>query len=425
MYDIVFIHIPYGRSISAIQEKRFYQVYWRRFKQIMPVQNAGMLDIYSVLEPPLWVAHLGAVLEQEGYEIAVIDLQTLRFREESYSEDSIKAELLRHPTNIIALSSFTINLSEALEVAKIFKQLNPDGRVIMGGPHATAEDIGCVMTGLIDIVVRGEGEEVLPLVTDALLAGKSLRSVPGLTYLDGEVPLRTSPAKGILNLDGLPMPAFHVLDKLYGEKAPFGRLYTSRGCPFKCSFCASGKRDYRQKSVERIIAELRLMRRTFGFDAYFIGDDTFIFNPATEAIVKALGEEGIIWMCQTRADQANEELFRSMARANCKLVCLGAESQDDNLLRKINKGIGINQVRDACIAAKRQGLHVLTYWMVGIPDESRETAFATQEYVQDLISSRITDLVEYSICVPYPGTDLYRDPDHYQIRLASEISKLG
>lgn len=123
------------------------------------------------------------------------------------------------------------------------------------------------------------------------------------------------------------------------------------------------------------------------------------------------------WISQTRTDLVTNKMLIDMKENNCKLIKFGAESANQNLLDGIKKGISVESIKRSCEMAKNAGLSVLLYWMVGLPGESKETAEQTKLYAEHLFNDGLIDLVEYYITTPYPGTDLYANPDRYKIKI--------
>jgi radical SAM superfamily enzyme YgiQ (UPF0313 family) len=204
----------------------------------------------------------------------------------------------------------------------------------------------------------------------------------------------------------------------------FARIYTSLGCPYGCSFCADTlwiKMRPFYKDVGVVVDEIRMLRDKYGTEIFLFGDEVFTLNVKfAEAVCDAIKSEGIRWFCQTRANLLTGDrarILRKMADAGCCMVQIGAESADEAVLAQLEKRVTFETVQNACRSAKDAGLNVLTYWMVGGPGESVATARKTMSSIVSLFDDGLTDLADYYICVPYPGTDLYADPVKYDIEI--------
>ncbi len=130
-----------------------------------------------------------------------------------------------------------------------------------------------------------------------------------------------------------------------------------------------------------------------------------------------MNASGLQWICQTRVDCITASLIKKMANGNCRMIKFGAESSNQFIINNIRKGIRVDQISESCRMVKDANLNSFTYWLVGLPGETEETANNTISYIENLFNNKLCDLLEWFICVPYPGTDLYENPDKYKIKI--------
>ena len=260
--------------------------------------------------PLLGPIYLGTILKNEGHDVTVYN-ENIKDIDYSRLKDS----------DVLGISMITSTAPRGYEIAEKFRQLNPRGRVIVGGSHATFLPEEAAQYA--DHVVTGEGESVIcDLVRDG-----------------GDKIISGSPVE---NLDDLPFPDFSIVDgvDISKKRMPITPVSTSRGCPFNCTFCsvtAMFGRKYRHRSTESVIEEISQIKHR----RIFFYDDNFDANKArTRDLLEKMIESKNTpkWIAQVRADVAkDEELVALMARANCSQLCIGFESLNPEVLKKYNK----------------------------------------------------------------------------------------
>jgi anaerobic magnesium-protoporphyrin IX monomethyl ester cyclase len=360
--------------------------------------------------PPLGIAYLAAVLERDGHQVGVFDFG---LDPDVPLEEDVKRVCAFAP-QLVGITAMTSVYHSTLETAIMLKASL--GRpIVIGGPHATMyPERVLAESPVIDYVVRGEGEETLLSLVHALDAGsRDLSAIEGLSYrLRGEIV--SNPDRALIkDLDALPFPARHLFElQRYGLCTPDGQpmvtILSSRGCPYNCSYCFKGivGRTYRQRSPESIIAEIRQLIAQYGVrDFYFIDDLFTIDLKRLNAITDQLIAEKIDvrWQCLGRVDRVNAEILRKMYAAGCRRIHYGIESGNQQVLECINKGIELNQVRQAVRWAKEAGIQVKGYFMLGLPRDTE----ATMQQTVDLAVELDLDEAMFSLTTPFPGTRLW------------------
>jgi anaerobic magnesium-protoporphyrin IX monomethyl ester cyclase len=359
--------------------------------------------------PPLGLACVAGALRAAGHEPRILDAAVApswRAR--------LDAELLGWRPHVVGLTASSAAFDAALEVATLVRQALPRAPVILGGVHATLFPGEVLREPALDYAVHGEGELTVVELAGALARGESPRGVAGIALRDAGGPRVNPPRAPVADLDSLPRPAYDLLP-MSEYATPFsaaGRvtsLVTSRGCPYRCSFCDAWVvmgRKYRAHSAERVVEEIAWLARDFGVRELLFKDSEFTLDRARGERFCELMREGprVSWTCSARVDAVDEPLLRRMAAAGCRVVQLGVESADPDVLRALRKGIRLDRVRSAFAAARAAGIQTVANLMVGTPGETWDSIEATRRLVAEIRP----DHLNVQVFVPYPGTELHR-----------------
>jgi radical SAM superfamily enzyme YgiQ (UPF0313 family) len=323
----------------------------------------------------------------------------------------------REKPHVVGISACaTPSIYDVYRIARIVKGIDPGIPVVVGGGHATFTAKKTLEEcPHIDVVVRGEGEETFKELCNAIGEGRSLGDMAGVSYRAGDGVKENPDREPIRDLDGIPYPAYHLLPMhLYRMgRRPFASIITSRGCPYRCIFCSSsqlfGKR-WRARSPENVIGELKLLRDRYRVSEIEFLDDIFTLDPRrVKRICDLMVEEGldITWTCSSRVDTISRfpEMAEYLRGAGCHTVYIGIESGSQRILDLVNKGITLRQVEKAVEVLRRAKLRVLGSFILGVPGEGREDLERTVWFSKTLN----LDLVQFTICTPYPGTPLYEE----------------
>lgn len=359
--------------------------------------------------PPMGLSLIAAVLERKGHQVTVVDANALKLRAEEVAPYITNAD-------VIGLTAMTPTINAAISIARHLKQNNSHSMIILGGAHASLLPEETLTTApQIDIAVRGEGEETITELLQALEDKQPLDSIPGINYRrNGEI-ISTAARSTNVDLDSLPFLAHHLLPwkrykpyPPYGRALPFTTLITSRGCPYDCSFCSKPifGNKFRGQSPERVVDEVAYYKEKFGIKEVAFHDDIFTLNKRrAHAIADEMMKRGIkiYWTCETRVNLVDKELLRHMKQAGCYAIAYGIESASPEILDTLSKGITLEQVEEAVRLTREEGLLTIGYFMIGSPGESPETIVKTIEFAKRL---RL-DFAQFGITIPFPGTKLY------------------
>lgn len=312
---------------------------------------------------------------------------------------------------IIALGVPSVKFPISLEIVNFVKKNHHNVRVIFGGPHPTILPEETVKSVGVDFVVRGEGEETIKELVEAIEKGrKSFDDIKGVSFMKGGKVKHNKDRPGIANLDDLPFPDWDLLyehEKLH--RSYFGTIIGSRGCPYQCIFCASKRiwgLNVRYRSPENIIQEIKDRTEKYGVNLFNFNDDSFtIRKDYVMRFCDMLIKEGIKieWKCDTRVNLIDYELLKKMKEAGCIKISLGIECGNDKMLKYVKKGITTGQVEKAFNIARKLGIETMAYFMMGFPDETRKDIKDSIELMKKINPSHSC----WSIATPYPGTELY------------------
>jgi anaerobic magnesium-protoporphyrin IX monomethyl ester cyclase len=358
------------------------------------------------LFPPIGLAYLAAVLEQNGYEIRIMDCPVCQM-----DHEKLKADLAAFEPDLVGISSMTPTIESALKSARVAKEACPDAKVVMGGSHVTFMDKETLAEEpATDIVVRGEGEETLLELVKQMPDLPKLEDIKGITFRKGDQIVQTPNRPYIQNLDALPRPAYKYIPvekyRILGRKLL--PIMSSRGCPFQCSFCAASQMfgaRFRARNPNNVLDELEWLRDEYGAEGISFQDDTLTFD--RKRILEIC--DGIIerkihlpWGCGTRADTVTKEILAKMQKAECDEVCFGVESGCQRIRDALKKRVSTEQIENAIKWAKEAGIFVTVSVILGYPGETKETLQQTLDFVRKVEP----DDVWLCHATPYPGTEL-------------------
>ena len=382
---------------------------------LIALPNPTMSD--QKIAPPLGLLYIAAYLKKFGYNN--IEILNLPCEIENTDIAGCLNFLKDVEADIFGISIATTQLTYAEKICNYLKERNPQALVIIGGVHPTTLPEETLKITNADIAVIAEGEETFL----EIVRGKSPEEIKGIAYKkDGEI-INNGRRDYIKNLDVLPYPARELIDfskytrTLGGE--PCTNLITARGCPFNCVFCDQDiwQRKVRYFSTEYVLGEVDDIKKKTGIDKLLFLDDTLTLNRERIIdIAKGLKKRSVEWRGWTRADTVDLELLKIMKEGGCQSLCIGAESGSDKILKNIKKGVTTEQNLQAVKWVKESEMMVRVSLIVGSPGETEETIEETKKF---MVSAHPDDWI-VSTFVPVVGSDAWRNPDRYGIKITAK-----
>jgi radical SAM superfamily enzyme YgiQ (UPF0313 family) len=368
---------------------------------------SDIIEKETSLYQPLSLQYLSSACKAKGCNVLIVDCQA----EKLSCAQAIKKIALCNP-QVIGVTCSTFTLIDTLELLNGLKAQNSNLPIIVGGPHATIFPKEMLSFSCVDVVVQGEGEEVLPEVIGRLVNNESLNGLNGVSYKENDKLILKSENAIITNLDSLALPdrtlPFNNYFTSMSRTGKVAIMMTSRGCPYQCIYCdrpAMGKK-FRSRSAENVISEIEdCLQRGICEIAFF--DDTFTIDRGRvvtlcELIIKKHLQFN--WSARTRVDAVDLELLRLMKKAGCYRVSYGIESGNADTIAILRKGISLQQVRDAIESTKKAGIEILADFIIGSPGEDRKAILRTVNFAVALN----VDYAQFTIMSLYPGTEIYR-----------------
>jgi radical SAM superfamily enzyme YgiQ (UPF0313 family) len=360
--------------------------------------------------PPLGIGYIAAILLKAGHEVKLIDAPA-----KGYSCEDVAREAMAWGAEAAGISAMTASADSAYAQAAAIRAVS-GMPLIMGGPHCISFPEKVLQEcPAADVSVFGEGETVMAALCGWLEKKVPLSSVEGICFRTPEGIKTTRPGAYIADLDTLPSPAWHLYDfSLYrslpgqNKAFPVTALVTSRGCPYRCTFCfqAGNKAfKYRRHSPQRMVQEIENLYNNFGIREVMFWDDTFAMNMDwIETFCSGLkAKVRIPWSCYGRVNTVSEKMLKAMAEAGCWSIFFGYETGSQELLDLIQKGTTIEQCETATRWAKEAGLQIRASFMLALPGETPEKARKTIDFAIKLDP----DYVQFLPTYPEYGTILY------------------
>src|SRR5215468_7146571 len=383
---------------------------------LLLVNPGGRKQIYQELameltavEPPLWVRLIGGYAEDRGYKIAVIDAEAEGIGPEAVAE-LVKAWVPRLTALVVfghQPSASTQQMVAAGELARAIQAAAPDSKTIMIGGHVAALPERTLREEAMDFACNGEG----PVTVDQLLnALKSeacdLSGVEGLVWRDGDA-IRANPSPPLIkdldkDLHGnvwhlLPMHKYRAHNwqcfEDLSKRQPYASIYTTLGCPYKCTFCCInapfGTNRYRMRNPENVVQEIEHLYQTYGVKTFKIIDEMFVLNDShVEGICERLAAKSyaheLNFWAYARVDTVKPDRLHLLRKAGIRWLALGIESGSEHVRDGAEKSLDQQDILDIVKAIQRNGINVIANYIFGLPDDTLDTMQQTLDMAKDL-----------------------------------------
>lgn len=371
---------------------------------------------------PMGIMYIAAYLESRGHACHLVNqselARTATAGDSLPLEERVMGVLERLQLDLLGISCAVNELNHVLGFARRLKARFPSLRIMAGGPMPTSMPDLFLRSGVIDFVVRREGEQIVENLVRCLEQGGDPGEVKGLSFRRENTIVHNPDHPLIENLDAIPFPAYNKTDMTQYTSMhewvirglPVKGLFvlTSRGCPFSCSFCGAETvhgRRVRYRSADSIGKELELLKARYGLEGVFFSDDTLTLRRERVlelcSVMKGLD---LVWGCFARVNTVDEELLKAMRASGCIQLDFGVESGSDRILKEIiRKGATVQEARDAFRLCHQLGLRTFANLMIGLPTETEAEMMQTYELACELRAHAYV----LSLAMPLPGTGLW------------------
>ncbi len=387
-----------------------------RIVLIHPNYHSGGAEIAGNW-PPAWAAYLAGALRGAGYDdIHFIDAMT-----NNLSEDTLRARLVELAPDVIGCTSITPSIYTAERALEIAQECVPKALRVLGGIHATFM-YQQVLTEApwVDVIVRGEGEEILINLLNAVAAAPwpaGRDAIKGLAFRDGNEIRATEAAHTIKDLDAI-KPDWNLLQWEKYMYIPLGVRVAipnmARGCPFTCSFCSQWKfwRDYRIRDPKKVVDEIESLVNDHQVGFFILADEEPTINRkkfitfCEELIARGLPDK-VKWGINTRVTDIlrDEKLLPFYRKAGLVHVSLGTEAAAQLRLNLFNKETKIEDNRRAIELLRKADIFIEAQFIVGLENETAETLEETYQ----MAKSWDPDLANWAMYTPWPFSSLFQE----------------
>ncbi len=362
---------------------------------------------------PIGITVLASVAEKRGHQVRILDIGL-----EGEPLGSLQRMFQAESWDVAGISCMSVEFLGGLETAEAIRKISPATHIIFGGQHPTIMPEQVMKAGCVDSICIGEGEEVWAEFLDLLSSGRDLDGVAGLWFRrEGQV-IRNLPRNSYVDVDEVPMPAYHLLEIERYFDIDFVRfptvdrrsiqIFTSRGCPYRCIYCHDlfGKK-FRGRKPELVWEEIKHLHDVYGIREFMIEDD--IFNMDIERakricdlVISSGLRLGFQFGNGVRLERFDEELMRKLAQAGTHHMAIAVESANERIQKLIKKHLKLERFNEVLGWARKYGIETLGFFMLGFPGETIDEINQTIRFA---CSSQFDEAL-FSIATPYAGTEL-------------------
>ena len=355
--------------------------------------------------PPLALISIATFLRaQSDHEVAILDAQL-----DNLDYDQLKEKVAAWRADVVGITAFTVQLVDVHKTIQACKEVGVP-RVVIGGPHVNDFPQECRGLPGVDAVVKGEGQKPMLDLLAVWARGEVAQAIPGvIAHPDDPVPQDDVYFSN--DMDEYPILDLTLVEyqryyDVMGEGGIFTTVISSRGCPYRCTFCNTPRHRYRVMSPGRVCDELESCIG-LGIREFYFVDDTFnITNKRVIELCDEILRRGldIRWTVRFRVKGVDRPLLDKMKAAGCTRIQFGVEQGTEEGLLRLKKDVTSREIENAFQLCREVGIRTVAYFMIGTPTErTREDVLDTIDY-----SIRLKpDFVMYNLLTPFPGTTLY------------------
>ena len=383
--------------------------------------------------PPMGILILASYIEKFGHNVSIVDIKGIDMGDNKlkFTEDDVIDKIVERVKEIkpevIAIGVLVTDVEPVFKLLRVIKTALPNVKIVVGNSHPSmSPETYLFRDSPVDFIVFGDGEVTFEeLLKEISKDSQNFSKVSGLGYLKNNKIIKTE-ERPLPDLNDLPLPAYHLIDmKFYtkptiycirGVLVSSFYVFTSRGCPYRCSFCAAsnearGYKKMRFRDPEKAVDEIEVLIKKYNVDAVYFQDDTFTLKRSHAiAICNEIKRRKLrlIWGCETRVDHIDDELVKIMKGAGCVQIDFGIESGSQRMLDAIRKDVTVEQILKASSICRKYGLRHFANFMINMPGETLEDI----EQSIKVAKKMKPNLLVWNVMSPYPGTHLTKS--HYK-----------
>lgn len=371
-----------------------------------PFKNfAGIYSLYF----PLGLTYLAGAVNKAGHECRILDMDAAEAKDgslnfsreyEKYGNYVTALNAPDHPTwqlmrqlvknynpDIIGITAMTTKFGSVIQTAKFCRETLPTIPIVVGGAQASTMPELVASIPEVDFVLRGESDEAMPDLLQTLSKKADLHQVAGLTWKNNGKIIHNPDREFAKNLDALAVPDRQsLLNPEHYSSEDMGIMLTSRGCPFRCSYCFHmWEKKVRYRSIPAIIEEILQVHREFKTTQFSFKDDSFtVRKKHVLELCEALQTLPfkITFNCTTRVDIIDNDLIVAMKKAGLSQISIGIESGSSRILKETDKDITHAQILEAAALFRKHNIFWTGYFMIGLPTETEEDILKTIKFLR-------------------------------------------
>lgn len=370
---------------------------------------------YNHVTQPLGLMYIASfLLREKRHEVKITDMAA-----DNLSVEEACKNIEEDSPTVVGLSALSVEASVMHMLAKKIKEISPEITVIIGGPHAASDPKSILSDEHIDYLVRGEGEETMKELLEALDHGNPVSGIRGISYRKNGKIVTTPPRPFMDDLDALPFPAWELIKvekyfdlptfNIFYASKRYMSIFTSRGCPYHCTYCHNifGKR-FRARTPENVFQEIEYLYKTYGIREFQIVDDSFnVKKERAKNICDLIIRSGLkIFLTfpnGVRGDIVDQELLLKLKQAGTYKITYAIETASPRLQKLLRKNINLPKLQDTITLTNKLGILTHGFFMAGFPTETKEELQLTTDYAK---KSKLNTLGLH-VLTPFPGTEIY------------------
>jgi len=359
---------------------------------------------------PLGILTIGTLLEKQGYQVKLID-----FLVEDNPLDILKKEL---DDNVlcVGISVMTPQISNALKISQMVRDADKNIPIVWGGIHSTLFPEQVIDNSLIDFLLVSEGELSFPKLLKFFEGNYDLKNVPGLVYKKNGQVFQNKELE-LIDLNDLPILNYNLLSPKT-LKFDLIILNTSRGCPYRCTFCvnvALDNRKWRFQKADKVLKELDYIINKLGYKKLkFQEDNFFVDKQRVSDILDGINQKGLKfkWVTSCRVDYfkddyINNQFLKRLKQSGCYKLMFGAESGSQRVLDFLKKGTTIEQIIRSAQMCQKHGIRANYSFMCALPTETKVERVKTLKLIDKLLAiGPEIEIISPQPYRPYPGDEL-------------------